>query len=231
VLVDDLVTRGVTEPYRMFTSRAEYRLALREDNADLRLTAIGYRLGVVSETRWRAVEAKQEAIERERQRLRTTWLRPRDLSDEQQHAVFAQPLDREFSLEELLRRPEVRYTMLTALPGAGPGLADRPAAEQVEIQVKYQGYIDRQQTDIARRQAYEDLKLPADIDYTRVHGLSVEVQQKLSRFRPESLGQAARISGVTPAAISVLLVHLKRRQSVSIDCGDIGPGAASDEAA
>jgi tRNA uridine 5-carboxymethylaminomethyl modification enzyme len=231
VLVDDLVTRGVTEPYRMFTSRAEYRLALREDNADLRLTAIGYRLGVVSEMRRRAVEAKQEAIERERQRLRTTWIGPRELSHDEQHAAFGHLLDREFNLEELLRRPEISYASLVTLPGAGPGLGDCPAAAEVEIQVKYQGYIDRQQTDIERRRAYESLKLPADIDYTRVHGLSVEVQQKLTRFRPETLGQATRISGVTPAAISVLLVHLKRRQSVSTDFAHSRLGAASDEAA
>jgi tRNA uridine 5-carboxymethylaminomethyl modification enzyme len=231
VLVDDLVTRGVTEPYRMFTSRAEYRLALREDNADLRLTAVGYRLGVVSEARWRAMEAKREAIERERQRLRTTWLGPRDLSGAQQHAVFAALLEREFSLEELLRRPGVRYAELMALPGAGPGLNDFPAAEQVEIQVKYQGYIDRQQHDIQRRQGYEHLMLPPDIDYGRVHGLSVEVRQKLAHLRPETLGQAARISGVTPAAISVLLVHLKRRTSVSTNSTAPGPNPACGEAA
>jgi len=211
VLVDDLVTRGVSEPYRMFTSRAEYRLSLREDNADLRLTESGRRLGAVDDARWAAFSRKREAIEREQARLKGTWINPRLLPVEDIERALDQPLAREHSLMELLRRPEVRYAQLMTLPGAAPGVEDAQVAEQVEIQAKYQGYIERQQEEIARHEHFENLMLPQDVDYGSLRGLSVEVRQKLNLHRPETLGQASRISGVTPAAISVLLVHLKRR--------------------
>ncbi len=210
VLVDDLITRGVTEPYRMFTSRAEYRLSLREDNADLRLTEIGHDLGVVPASRYDRFCRKREEIERERSRLRTTWLSARSTPGDLQVQAFGLALERDYTLEELLRRPEVTYRELMQLPGAGPGVTDEQAARQVEIQVKYQGYVERQAEEVARHLAAETTLLPEDIDYAAVAGLSVEVQQKLTRHRPATLGQAARISGVTPAAISLLLVHLKR---------------------
>jgi len=211
VLVDDLVTRGVSEPYRMFTSRAEYRLSLREDNADLRLTEAGRRLGVVNDARWDAFARKRDAIAREQERLKDAWINPRLLAPEILAAVFTQPLEREHSLADLLRRPDTSYSQLMTLPGAGPAVDDPQVAEQVEIQAKYQGYIERQREEIARHEHYEGLRLPAEMDYREVRGLSVEAQQKLNQQRPETLGQAARISGITPAAISVLLVHLKRR--------------------
>jgi tRNA uridine 5-carboxymethylaminomethyl modification enzyme len=212
VLVDDLVTRGVSEPYRMFTSRAEYRLMLREDNADLRLTEDGRRLGIVSDQRFASFERKREAIERERQRLRDSWLNPRLVSAAEQKRVFGQVLEREYMLEELLRRPGVSYRDLAALAG-GPEFVPGDVGDQVEVQVKYQGYIDRQQSEVQRQASLENLALPADLDYQRVRGLSREVQQKLNQHRPETIGQASRISGVTPAAISLLLVHLKRREA------------------
>jgi len=210
VLVDDLVTRGVTEPYRMFTSRAEYRLQLREDNADLRLTAIGRRLGVVVDARWDAFCRKRDAVERELARLRTTTLGPATTSYGRATTLFGQALEREYALTDLLRRPDVDYAALTALPGAGPAVDDPDVAAQVEVSVKYQGYIDRQRAEIARHRAEETTAIPADFDYAQVRGLSTEVRQKLAAQRPETLGQAARISGVTPAAISLLLVHLRR---------------------
>ena len=210
VLIDDLITRGASEPYRMFTSRAEHRLLLREDNADLRLTETGRRLGVVDEARWRAFETKREAIERESQRLRELWIRPSPFDDARLQAVLQGPLARESRAFELLRRPEVCYAGLMSLPGVGPGEADPRVAEQVEIQAKYAGYIDRQRDEIDRQRRHEDLALPADFDYAGVRGLSREVSEKLSRHRPRTLGQAGRISGVTPAALSLLLVHLKR---------------------
>ena len=209
VLVDDLVTRGVSEPYRMFTSRAEYRLSLREDNADLRLTESGRRLGMVDDARWAAFSRKREAIEREQARLTATRINARVLPTES-GAEAPKPPARDYSLMELLRRPDINYAQLTALPGAGPGIEDAQVAEQVEIQAKYQGYIERQREEIARYEQYENLRLPQDFDYAALRGLSVEVRQKLDRHRPETLGQASRISGVTPAAISVLLVYLKR---------------------
>jgi len=211
VLIDDLVTRGVTEPYRMFTSRAEYRLSLREDNADLRLTEPGRTLGLVDELRWRQFEAKREAIAREQARLRSTWLRPGQVEDDTARQVLGAPLAREYNLMELLRRPEATYLQLLTLPGAGPGEADPAVAEQLEIQAKYAGYIERQQDEIERQTRHDETRLPDGMDYSLVRGLSVEVRQKLDRHRPVTLGQAARISGVTPAAISMLLVHLKRR--------------------
>ncbi len=210
VLVDDLITRGVSEPYRMFTSRAEYRLMLREDNADLRLTQIGRELGVVDDMRWDAFNRKRDAIAREQDRLKVTWVGPRNLPDCDAARVFGKPIERDYCLMDLLKRPDVTYASLMTLPGAGPGTADGDIADQVEIQVKYQGYIARQQDEVARSEHYEAMPLPRDLDYGNVHGLSVEVQQKLNQHRPETLGQASRISGVTPAAISLLLVYLKR---------------------
>ena len=211
VLVDDLITKGVNEPYRMFTSRAEYRLQLREDNADMRLTEDGYKIGLVGEEQWRMFNEKREAIEREIQRLKTTWYTPQKLAEEEQLRVFGQKLSREANLHDLLRRPNLDYAALMTLPDAQPetALADS-VVEQVEIQVKYQGYIDRQNEEIDSRRDIETLKLPEDIDYSKVKGLSAEVQQKLNQHKPETVGQASRISGVTPAAIALLMVHLKR---------------------
>jgi tRNA uridine 5-carboxymethylaminomethyl modification enzyme len=211
VLVDDLVTRGVTEPYRMFTSRAEYRLMLREDNADLRLTGIGRELGVVDDRRWDAFARKRDAIAAEQERLKSTWVNPRVLAPQDAERVLGQRIEREHALVDLLKRPDVTYASLMTLPGAGPAVADAAVAEQVEIQAKYAGYIARQQDEVARNEQHESTALPADLDYRAVRGLSFEVQQKLSQHRPETVGQAARVSGVTPAAISLLLVHLKRR--------------------
>jgi len=210
VLVDDLITRGVSEPYRMFTSRAEYRLMLREDNADLRLTEIGRRLGVVDDTRWQHFAAKRDAISREQDRLEQLWVRPSTMPDGDSIRVLGQPIEREYSYAALLRRPEVSYRSLMTLPNAGKGVGDEMVAEQVEIQAKYQGYIERQKGEVARYAQQEEKALPAGIDYRAVRGLSKEAQQKLESQRPETLGQAARISGMTPAAISLLLVHLKR---------------------
>jgi tRNA uridine 5-carboxymethylaminomethyl modification enzyme len=210
VLVDDLITRGVSEPYRMFTSRAEYRLSLREDNADLRLTEIGRRLGLVDDRRWDAFARKREAIAREQERLKSTWVNPKLLPQAEAERVLGQAIEREYALQDLLRRPDVAYAALMTLPGAGPGVDDAQVAEQVEIQAKYHGYIERQREEVARSEHSENTRLPQDIDYGALRGLSVEVQQKLNRFRPETIGQAARISGITPAAISVLLVHAKR---------------------
>lgn len=211
VLVDDLITKGVNEPYRMFTSRAEYRLQLREDNADMRLTEDGYKIGLVGEEQWRMFNEKREAIEREIQRLKTTWYTPQKLAEDEQIRVFGQKLSREANLHDLLRRPNLDYAALITLPDAQPetALADS-VVEQVEIQVKYQGYIDRQNEEIDSRRDIETLKLPDDIDYSKVKGLSAEVQQKLNQHKPETVGQASRISGVTPAAVALLMVHLKR---------------------
>jgi tRNA uridine 5-carboxymethylaminomethyl modification enzyme len=211
VLVDDLVTRGVSEPYRMFTSRAEYRLMLREDNADLRLTESGRRLGVVDDARWDAFNRKRDAIALEQQRLSSTWVTPKSLRAELAERILGGPLGREHSLLDLLKRPEVSYTSLAELsPEASPTI-DPIVAAQVEIQAKYQGYVLRQREEIERDKRYEAMALPPDLDYGEVRGLSIEVQQKLNAHRPETLGQASRVSGITPAAISLLLVHLKRR--------------------
>ena len=211
VLVDDLITKGVNEPYRMFTSRAEYRLQLREDNADMRLTEDGYKIGLIGEAQWRAFNEKRDAVEREIQRLKSTWYTPQKLPESEQTRVLGQKLSREANLHDLLRRPNVDYAALMTLPDAMPSenLSD-DVAEQVEIQVKYQGYIDRQQEEINNRRDIETLRLPADIDYAKVKGLSAEVQQKLNQHKPETVGQASRISGVTPAAVALLMVHLKR---------------------
>src|SRR5690242_6648133 len=210
VLVDDLITRGVSEPYRMFTSRAEYRLQLREDNADLRLTEHGRRLGVVDDARWDAFCRKRDTIARELERLKSTYLSPSVVDRHAAERVLGQPLERERTLAELLRRPGVTYESLHTLDGAGEPIPGEDVARQVEIATKYEGYIDRQQAEIARQLEQEETRLPEAIDYSRVRGLSIEVQQKLNAHRPETLGQAGRISGVTPAAISLLLVHLKR---------------------
>ncbi len=210
MLVDDLVTRGVTEPYRMFTSRAEYRLQLREDNADLRLTEAGRALGVVDDRRWDAFCRHRDAVAMELERVKSTWVNPKLVSSADAERVLGQPLERDSALVELLRRPGVGYAELMTLPGAGTAVTDARVAEQVEIATKYAGYIERQHDEIARSASQEALELPHDLDYRGVRGLSSEVQQKLNLHRPETIGQAMRISGVTPAAISLLLVHLKR---------------------
>lgn len=211
VLVDDLITKGVNEPYRMFTSRAEYRLQLREDNADMRLTEDGCKIGLVGEAQWRMFNEKREAVEREIQRLKTTWYTPQKLAEDEQIRVFGQKLSREANLHDLLRRPNLDYAALMTLEGAMPSEnLSAEVIEQVEIQVKYQGYIDRQNEEIDSRRDIETLKLPDGIDYGKVKGLSAEVQQKLNQHKPETVGQASRISGVTPAAVALLMVHLKR---------------------
>lgn len=215
VLVDDLITRGTSEPYRMFTSRAEYRLLLREDNADLRLTEMGRRLGLVDESRWRAFSGKRELVERERARLESTWLNSRTTPASVCVPVLGQALSREASLMDLLRRPEVNYESLMTLPGAGPGVSESVVADQVEVQAKYHGYIERQEAEIARSRQHEDTALPEALDYTGVTGLSTEVAETLSQRRPLTLGHAARLPGITPAAISLLLIHLKKRARLS----------------
>jgi len=211
VLVDDLVTRGVSEPYRMFTSRAEYRLTLREDNADLRLTETGRKLGLVDDARWDSFARKRDALAHETERLKSTWINPRLLPPEEAVRVLGKPLERDHTLLDLLRRPDIGYGALMTLAGAGTPVSDPAVAEQVEVQAKYAGYITRQRDEVARNEAHESTRLPPDLDYRAVRGLSFEVQQKLAQQRPETIGQASRISGVTPAAISLLLVHLKRR--------------------
>ncbi len=215
VLVDDLVTQGVQEPYRMFTSRAEYRLSLREDNADLRLTEIGRKLGCVGDAQWEVFERRREAIARELERLKSTWVNPKIIAQAEAERVLGKGIEREYALTELLRRPNVSYETLMTLQAVDGRRFDDPeldpaVTEQVEIQVKYAGYIDRQAKEVERHEHYENLKLPAELDYMAVHALSIEVRQKLNKHRPETLGQASRIAGVTPAAISLLLVHLKK---------------------
>ncbi|WP_248322363.1 tRNA uridine-5-carboxymethylaminomethyl(34) synthesis enzyme MnmG [Caballeronia sp. Sq4a] len=232
VLVDDLVTRGVSEPYRMFTSRAEYRLSLREDNADMRLTEIGRQIGVIDDARWDAFSRKRDAVSRETERLRSTWVNPKTLPAEEATALLGKPIDHEYSLADLLRRPGVSYDGVCALRGGSSGpdapLADDPVLleqikEQIEIGVKYQGYIERQADEIVRNGAQENTRLPEGIDYNDVRGLSFEARQKLMQHRPETIGQASRISGITPAAISLLMVHLKR------GLGRRGKGSSGDE--
>ncbi|SIT69097.1 tRNA uridine 5-carboxymethylaminomethyl modification enzyme [Ectothiorhodosinus mongolicus] len=213
VMVDDLITRGTMEPYRMFTSRAEYRLILREDNADLRLTPVGRELGLVDDARWAAFEQYHDSLEQERARLDNTLLRPNADNHEAMTRLLGAPLSREIHLSELLRRPEVSYQQLMQVPGAGEPVCQARVAEQVEIQTKYAGYIDRQREEVARSQHLEKTQLPEDLDYAQVHGLSNEVRQKLTEHRPHSIAQASRIPGITPAAVSLLLVHLKKRES------------------
>lgn len=232
VLVDDLITRGVTEPYRMFTSRAEFRLQLREDNADLRLTEVGRALGLVDDLRWAAFSRKRDALARETQRLQSTWVNPRNLPAQEAQRVLGKPIEHEHRLFDLLRRPDVGYADLMSL--AGGAYAPDPVSretlsvelvEQLEIAAKYAGYIERQQAEVERAAQFEQLRLPADLDYARVSALSIEARQALSRQRPETLGQASRISAITPAAISLLLVHLKKggfkefRQAADADTG------------
>ncbi len=228
VLVDDLITRGVAEPYRMFTSRAEYRLSLREDNADLRLTELGRELGCVDDVRWEAFNRKRDAVARELERLKSTWVNPRLVTEEESLRVVGKGLEREYTLADLLRRPDVTYAALVTLVGVeGQPLGGPPAegatldqvAEQVEIQTKYSGYIARQHDEVLRHAAAETTRIPEAIDYDQVRGLSNEVRQKLKAQRPETVGQASRISGVTPAAISLLLVHIKRLNRPDQDDG------------
>jgi tRNA uridine 5-carboxymethylaminomethyl modification enzyme len=214
VLVDDLITRGVAEPYRMFTSRAEYRLSLREDNADLRLTDAARTMGLIDDPRWDAYNRKRDAIAAEEQRLRSTWIRPDTLPAEDAQRVLGKAIEREYTLFDLLRRPDVSYASLMTLPGAPTPIDHAQAIEQLDILAKYQGYIDRQQNEVDKLRATEDTRLPDDIDYAAVGGLSREVQQTLTLHRPETLGQASRIQGITPAAISLLLVYLKKRAAV-----------------
>ena len=211
VLVDDLCTLGTKEPYRMFTSRAEYRLMLREDNADLRLTETGRELGLVDDARWARYNQKLEAIEQERQRLRSLWVHPKSENVTDVNSIISAPLTKEASAEDLLRRPEMTYARLMTLADYGPALPDEQAAEQVEIQVKYEGYIARQQEEIDRQLRNENTLLPVDLDYRQVNGLSNEVIAKLNDHKPTSIGQASRISGITPAAISILLIYLKKQ--------------------
>jgi tRNA uridine 5-carboxymethylaminomethyl modification enzyme len=213
VLVDDLITTGVTEPYRMFTSRAEYRLQLREDNADMRLTEVGRKLGLVDDARWEAFSKKQEAVAREQERLKRTFAQPAidDVSRETQRKILGKPLDHEYSLFELLRRPEVSYEDMLSLSGSNQEDLNPAVREQVEIAAKYQGYIDRQKDEIAKQKGSETIKLGPAVDYSQVHGLSIEARQKLIAHMPETIGQASRISGITPATISLLLVYIKRK--------------------
>ena len=222
VMIDDLITQGVNEPYRMFTSRAEYRLSLREDNADLRLTETGYRLGCVTEAQWEIFEQKREKTTREIQRMKTTWIQPAMLSTEESERVLGKTIEHEYSLADLLKRPKVTYRTLEGLTGidgqqwrSEERLSD-DVKDQVEIQIKYAGYVDRQSREIERQAGFENMKLPQDMDYSSIKALSIEVRQKLERQQPETLGQASRISGITPAAISILLIHLKKNGLVSL---------------
>jgi tRNA uridine 5-carboxymethylaminomethyl modification enzyme len=220
VLVDDLITQGVTEPYRMFTSRAEFRLQLREDNADMRLTEAGRRLGLVGDAQWDAFCRKRDAVSRETERLKATWVNPRNLPAAESERVLGKAIEHEHNLFDLLRRPGVAYADLVGLDGGkytGPDVSREtlgdllePVVEQVEIAAKYSGYIDRQKSEVERSAHYEGLKLPADLDYLQVTALSFEARQKLAKHRPETLGQASRISGITPASVSLLLIHLKK---------------------
>ncbi len=210
VLVDDLITQGTNEPYRMFTSRAEYRLLLREDNADLRLTEQGRALGLVDDEHWRVFEEKRETLERERQRLHDIWIQPGSEAARAAKESMGSSISKEVRALDLLARPETSYAGICELPGVGPAVEHVQASEQLEIQARYAGYIDRQQAEIERNRANEATKLPDDFDYVRVKGLSAEVSEKLQRIRPATIGQAGRISGVTPAAVSLLLIHLKR---------------------
>jgi tRNA uridine 5-carboxymethylaminomethyl modification enzyme len=212
VLIDDLITRGTNEPYRMFTSRAEYRLLLREDNADLRLTEKAYELGLVGNAQWLAFSEKKEAIEKEQQRLHATFIHPNKVDAEKIENIIGKPLSREARMWELLRRPEISYAKLVQLGHLDNPITDEKVIEQLEIQAKYAGYIDRQHDEIAKHQRHEATRLPDDLQYDQVTGLSAEVREKLARIRPQTVGQAARIPGMTPAAISILLVHLKKRK-------------------
>jgi tRNA uridine 5-carboxymethylaminomethyl modification enzyme len=210
VLADDLITNGTQEPYRMFTSRAEYRLILREDNADLRLSEVANDMGLLSESQWRTFSEKRENIEKEQQRLKEFWIQPSSNAGEALKSVLDKPLSKEARALDLLKRPEMDYSKLTSIAEIGPAVEDPLVAEQVEIQAKYEGYLNRQAEEIEKARRYEDKKIPDAIEYDQVKGLSNEVRQKLIDHRPATLGQAGRISGVTPAAISLLLVHIKK---------------------
>ncbi len=213
VLVDDLITKGVTEPYRMFTSRAEFRLRLREDNADMRLTEAGRKLGLVDDARWDAFSRKRDVVSRETERLKSIWVNPRNLPASESERVLGKAIDHEYNLADLLRRPDVNYETLMSLDGgkyAAPAALNGTEVEQIEISAKYSGYIERQHDEVERASHFESLKLPADFDYGQVKALSFEVRQKLDKHRPETLGLASRISGVTPAAISLLMIHLRK---------------------
>jgi len=244
VLVDDLITQGVTEPYRMFTSRAEFRLQLREDNADARLTEVGRQLGLVDNARWAAFNQKHDAVSRETERLRSIWVSPKNLADAEAERVLGKAIDHEYNLAELLRRPDVSYAELMSLDGGKYVSSEFPVhvsretgalspqaalaavvIEQVEIAAKYSGYIDRQKDDVQRASHYENLKLPQDLDYMQVSALSIEARQKLNRHKPETLGQASRISGITPASISLLTIHLKKTKFKGFERQDDRPGA------
>ena len=212
MLVDDLITQGTLEPYRMFTSRAEYRLQLREDNADARLTSIGRELRLVDDARWAAFSRKRDAVAAETVRLSGLWASPNNVLGASLANSIGVEVSREGNAIDLLRRPELDYATLMRVPGLGPGVDDPKVAEQVEIETKYAGYLNRQREDIARQQRNESTAIPAAFDYALVHGLSAEVRQKLERVRPQTVGQAQRIPGMTPAAISLLLVHLERQR-------------------
>ena len=214
VLIDDLITHGTQEPYRMFTSRAEYRLSLREDNADLRLTEIGHDLNLISATRWQTFGEKRDAITAETTRLKSCWVSPATEKVQEVNKILAKPLTKDQNAFDLLRRPEIDYATLTQV--FSPSLKDTAAAEQVEIQAKYSGYIERQQQDIAKQRRYENTPIPAGFVYDNISGLSAEVQQKLSVTKPTTVGIAARIPGITPAAISLLLIHLKKAQTAIV---------------
>jgi tRNA uridine 5-carboxymethylaminomethyl modification enzyme len=211
VLIDDLITQGTREPYRMFTSRAEYRLHLREDNADLRLTERGHELGLVDEDRWQTFQRKRDAIVSEQARLGGLWLTPDNDLGQSLGLVHGIELRRESTALDLLRRPELDYARLVAIEGVGPGVADPQVADQIEVQAKYAGYLQRQAEEIERSRNNESRTIPGSMDYASVRGLSAEVTEKLQQTRPETIGQASRIPGMTPAAISLLLVHLKKR--------------------
>jgi len=213
VLVDDLITKGVTEPYRMFTSRAEFRLQLREDNADMRLTEEGRKLGLVDDARWDAFSRKRDAVSRETERLRSIWVSPRNLPAAESARVLGKAIEHEYNLADLLRRPDVNYAALMSLDGGKYGAQlplNETEIEQIEISAKYSGYIERQHDEVERAAHFENLRMPADFDYGQVAALSFEVRQKLAKHRPETLGLASRISGVTPAAISLLMIHLRK---------------------
>jgi tRNA uridine 5-carboxymethylaminomethyl modification enzyme len=246
VLVDDLTTKGVTEPYRMFTSRAEFRLQLREDNADMRLTDLGRQMGLVDDARWDAFSQKRDAVSRETERLKSIWVSPKNLAASEAVRLLGKPLEHEHNLADLLRRPEVTYTNLMSLDGGkyqnpellsiggqvGGATVSRETAgaivEQIEISAKYAGYIGRQQEEVLRAAHYENLKLPQDLDYDQVSALSIEVRQRLSRQRPETLGQASRMTGITPAAVSLLLVHLRRARYKGFGSDAVAAETASD---
>ena len=212
VMIDDLVTRGVTEPYRMFTSRAEYRLQLREDNADLRLTEIGRELGLVEDARWQSFHTKRTRLDNERRRLSRQWINPGDSVAE---ALLGQPIKEKTRAIDLLKRPDITYEQVHTFTSGPDGTTDRAIATQLEVEARYAPYIERQNDEIERRRRHETMTLPDEFDYTKVRGLSNEVADKLLSHRPASLGHAARISGVTPAAISLLLVHLHKRAMLS----------------